>query len=229
MERIEKMMTGKDVIIIRDNAGERDFMSIDFIDGTVEYSKNISESYIIVNPKIACKYLYILNFENQNTGNRFLLAELVNDKQAYRELDMTDINKFMNSSKNDIKKEISEEFLELTNPDNELLFRIGLTVNNKFYLVKNLPVGNFTDVESVEDLMPYLTKEMDDSTIFKSTDMSNYSYAKKVDYVKREMIPIIKSTKMILLKEIPLYLSELMHFVMMQEINKSISQYKIID
>lgn len=224
MTRLEELMGGMDLVISVEKDNKTYFVS--FEDG-VNFT-SLKDASIFTNPLEAIKATFVAN---SIFAADYEIVEVINSKSAYRKLDHYDIIiSILMENTNKITENLNAEMQNFIN-DEDLKFKISMEIKNSIYFLRELPDANLIDIETVQDLYPYITKSCREAVLLSPLDLKQKRSKndKKEKTIKKEMLDVVKSATLIFNKEPKEYIEALFNYIVKKEIIEKAKEYSVIE
>ena len=226
MEKIIKMLEDKDLIIIVKKEGHVEYVSVDYIDDSYYFDNNIQSGYSYSNPmKAVCSFEVLKRLYPELS---FSIAECVNTKTAYREIDSS-IYELIDEEKIAINNKITEDLQELFKK--ELEFKISFTINGEMKFLKQLPTVSILSMKSVDEMERFLTDEFEEAKVLSPEKLQSAptNFLKDIKDIHKDIFDMLKSIRYIFENYLPpIHINNLFHQIVRDEINESAKDYNII-
>ena len=226
MEKIIKMLEDKDLIIIVKKEGHVEYVSVDYIDDNYYFDNNIQSGYSYSNPmKAVCSFEVLKRLYPELS---FSIAECVNTKTAYREIDSS-IYELIDEEKIAINNKITEDLQELFKK--ELEFKISFTINGEMKFLKQLPTVSILSMKSVDEMERFLTDEFEEAKVLSPEKLQSAptNFLKDIKDIHKDIFDMLKSIRYIFENYLPpIHINNLFHQIVRDEINESAKDYNII-
>lgn len=225
MEKIIKMLEDKDLIIIVKKEGHVEYVSVDYIDDSYYFDNNIQSGYSYSNPmKAVCSFEVLKRLYPELS---FSIAECVNNKTAYREIDSSIYE--LIDEEIAINNKITEDLQELFKK--ELEFKISFTINGEMKFLKQLPTVSILSMKSVDEMERFLTDEFEEAKVLSPEKLQSAptNFLKDIKDIHKDIFDMLKSIRYIFENYLPpIHINNLFHQIVRDEINESAKDYNII-
>lgn len=188
---------------------------------------SLKNASVFTTPLEAIKATFVAN---SIFAAEYKIVEMIS-KSAYREIEHYDtIISILLENTNKITENLNSEMQNFIN-DKDLKFKISMEIKNSIYFLRELPDANLIDIETVQDLYPYITKSCREAVLLSPLDLKQKRSKndKKEKTIKKEMLDVVKSATLIFNKEPKEYIEALFNYIVKKEIIEKAKEYSVIE